>query len=446
MFNKNFFISILLLLSFLTACNDNYSKEEQTLKAIADDAGLAGSTITVMASSEWIKNSEMDLGSKFESVTGVEVIYDLYPDDVYLRTLFSRLENNQAPDIFLTQSGLAIQNTYQLDQYALDLSNESWMEYYDPFTAKETSIDGKNYGMTYYDTTTDYYLIYNRKILEKAEIKELPTTFDEFDRMCSKILSAGVIPIYEPMADGWHQAMLFAEISPVFSHLDPDIYNQLNHNETTFAENSNMQLALDQIQSMAMKGYFGSNFSTDTYETAPGYLASGEYAMCMLKPGTIHSIINSDLNNGFQPEDFGIMLLPVCDNQILNIHPTGPSHFINKNSGNLTAARLYLDYIATQENIQYMIDHSNDIENLPFDAGQTAKYDEITSTFLNQYDDEHSGTVLQDEVSYFNEQWGAFSNDILKLCQGEMTSAEVLSAIDARRAELAQYAGDLSWK
>ena len=139
------------------------------------------------------------------------------------------------------------------------------------------------------------------------------------------------------------------------------------------------------------------------------------------------------------------MLLPVCDNQILNVHPTGPSKYINSASQNIDAAKLYLQYIATKDSIQYVIDNSHSVNDLPFDLGQAASHDEVTMEFLDRFGNEESGLVLQDEVTYFNEQWGEISGDILKMCEGTMSPEDVLNQIDARRASLAQAANDPAW-
>ncbi len=435
-------LNILLCSTLLTGCIADFSENDLAFKSLSQESGLSGSSITLMASADWITDAEMDLGTDFEAATGIQVIYDIYPDAVYLNTLFEKLDSDTPPDIFMTQSGLAIKNTYQLDQYCVDLSDEPWMEAYDDFSAAETSISGRNYGMSYFDNTIDYYMVYNKKILEKAGVTEVPATYNDFVDMCQKISAIGVIPIYEPMADGWHQTMLFAEIGQVFEKLEPGTIEKLNNNEIKFAEIAPMKLALDQIQQLAQNGYMGRNFSTDVYENAVGYLANGEYAMCMLKPGSIESIISSEMNKGYKKEDFGIMLLPICDNQTLNVHPTTPSKFINNASENVAAAKLYLQYIATKESVQYVIDHADNVDNLPFELGQTPNYDNVTTNFLDQFSDENSGLVLQDVVTYFNEQWGEISTDILKMCEGKLSSEDVLNQIDTRRAELAKAADD----
>ncbi|MCM1259290.1 MAG: ABC transporter substrate-binding protein [Roseburia sp.] len=440
------FLCIPLCITLFTGCGSDFSENDLAFKDLAHKSKLTGSTITLMASSDWVTDAERQLGSNFEAATGIQIVYDLYQDDVYLDTLFSKLDSDDPPDIFMTQSGLAIKNTYQLDKYSVDLSDEPWMAVYDNFSTAETSIDGRNYGMSYFDNTTDYYMIYNKKLFRNAGVTEVPITYDAFVTMCQNLADTGVIPIYEPMADGWHQTMLFAETGQFLDKSQPGTIEKLNDNTITFAELEPMKLALEQIQNLALKGYMGKNFTTDTYDNAVEYLANGEYVMCMLRPGMIDSIISSEMNKGFDKEDFGLMLLPICDNQTLNVHPTGPSKYISSASLNIDAAKLYLQYIATKDSIQYVIDNAHSVNNLPFDLGQTPSYDEVTIKFLNRFGDEESGLVLQDEVTYFNEQWGEISSDILKMCEGTMSPEDVLNQIDERRASLAQVANDPAWE
>lgn len=417
--------------------------------AAADGGSASGSsagTITIMASQDWIEDSEQELGAKFEEETGIHVDYQILPADQYQDVLLTRLNSGEGPDIFMAQSGFAIETTYKVQENAVDLSNESWASSYSVFSADQTSVDGVNYGMTYYDTTTDYYMIYNKKIMEEAGVTEVPTTFADFEAACQKVMDYGVTPIYEPVADGWHQTMLWTENGQVFDKLEPGIIDKLNNNETTFAENENMLTALTQINDLAQKGYFGDNYLSDEFANAEGYLASGEYWMSMLKPGAIKSIVASENNTaGYTEEDFGIMLLPICDNQYLNVHPTGPSKFIYSGSANIDAAKQYLEYITTKDSIQYVIDNASDVENLPFEVGQTTEYLATTEEFLGSYDDAHSGMVLQDVVKYYNEQWMDISANMASMFIGDMTPEEVLQAIDDGRAQLAEAAGDENW-
>ena len=409
-------------------------------------AAAADTTITLMASQDWVKDAEMELGKKFEEETGIHVDYQIVPADQYQDLLLTRLNSGEGPDIFGTQSGFAIDTTYHVQDNAVDLSDEEWADAYNVFSKEQTSVDGVNYGLTYFDTTTDYYIIYNKKLFEAAGITEVPTTFDDFEAACDALLESGVTPMYEPVADGWHQTMLWTGNAQVLDKLDPGIIDKLNNNEATFAENENMKTMLDQLNDLAQKGYFGDNYMSDEFASAEGYMASGEFAMCELKPGAIAGIVASDMNTeGYTEDDFGMFLLPLLDNTYLNVHPCGPSRFIYSGSENIDAAKQYLAYIVSPESVQYVIDNEPTIENLPIEVGQTPAYSETTREFLDSFDDEHSGMVLQDVVTYFNEQWMDISANIAAMFIGDMTSEEVLQAIDEGRAQLAAAAGDEAW-
>ncbi len=412
----------------------------------SSESSASGTTITVMASQDWVEDSEQELGKKFEEETGIHVDYEIVPADQYQDLLLTRLNSGEGPDIWGAQSGFALATTYNVTENAVDLSGESWASAYSEFSAEQTGVDGVNYGLTYYDTTTDYYMVYNKKLFEAAGITDVPKTFDELTADCDKLLESGVTPIYEPVADGWHQTMLWTASAQVLDKLDPGIIDKLNKNEAKFADNENMKTMLDQLNTLAQKGYFGDNYMSDEFANAESYMASGEFAICMLKPGAISSIVANDQNTaGYTEDDFGLFLLPILDNQYLNIHPTGPSRFIYSGSKNIDAAKKYLEYIVQKDNIQYLIDNASDVENLPLDMGQTPEYSKTTLDFLGSYDDAHSGMVLQDVVKYFNEQWMDISANLAAMFTGDMTSEEVLQAIDDERAQLAGAAGDSNW-
>ena len=410
------------------------------------ESSASGTTITVMASQDWVEDSEQELGKKFEEETGIHVDYEIVPADQYQDLLLTRLNSGEGPDIWGAQSGFALATTYNVTENAVDLSGESWASAYSEFSAEQTGVDGVNYGLTYYDTTTDYYMVYNKKLFEAAGITDVPKTFDELTADCDKLLASGVTPIYEPVADGWHQTMLWTASAQVLDKLDPGIIDKLNKNEAKFADNENMKTMLDQLNTLAQKGYFGDNYMSDEFANAESYMASGEFAICMLKPGAISSIVANDQNTaGYTEDDFGLFLLPILDNQYLNIHPTGPSRFIYSGSKNIDAAKKYLEYIVQKDNIQYLIDNASDVENIPVDMGQTPEYSKTTLDFLGSYDEAHSGMVLQDVVKYFNEQWMDISANLAAMFTGDMTSEEVLQAIDDERAQLAGAAGDSNW-
>lgn len=72
--------------------------------------------------------------------------------------------------------------------------------------------------------------------------------------------------------------MWFCEIGGKYEDIYPDIVNQLNENQTTFAEIPEFKLVLEQVKGLADKGYFGDNYLSDEYTDLPSALGSGEFA------------------------------------------------------------------------------------------------------------------------------------------------------------------------
>ena len=411
----------------------------QAQSVLADE----GTTITVMASQDWVYDAEMELGKQFEEETGIKVDYQIVPADQYYNMLMTKLNSGEGPDIFGGQSGsFDIVSQYNVEKNAVDLSDQAWVDTYDEFAKEQTSVDGKVYGMTYYDVSTDYYVVYNKKIFEENGL-EVPTTYAEFEEVCQTLLDNDIVPIYEPCADGWHQTMWFTEIGGKYEELVPGIVDDLNNNKIKFADVPELKEALDQLNDMAQKGYFGDNYLSDEYTDLLMNLGSGEYAMALEKPGQISAIAEAS-DGKYTEDDFGMFVIPLMDNDVYPQHPCGPSRFVYSGSEHQEEAKQYLEYIASADSVQYMIDNCDKIENLPFDVGQTPSYSEETQTFLDAAEKE--GTVFQDSIKYLNPQWTELTQDIVSMFIGDMTSEDVLNAIDERRATQAEAVGDENWQ
>ncbi len=411
--------------------------------AISTTAMAADTTITLLASQDWVYDAEMELGEKFEEETGIHVDYQIIPGDQYYNVLMTKLNSGEGPDIFGGQSGrFDIVTQYNIEENGLPLTDQPWVEYYDEYAAAETSVGDEVYGMIYFDTTTDFYMVYNKKLFEEVGIEAVPTTFDEYMADCQLLLDAGIVPFYECTADGWHHVMWFCEIGGRFAELDPDIVDNLNNNKVTFAETEMFKTCLEQIKQMADAGYFGDNYQSDEYAGMAMALGSGEYAMTMAKPGTIQEI--ADASDGeYTADDFGLFYIPTLDCQVLNVHPVGPTRFIYSGAEHPEEAKQYLAYISTPESLQYMIDNEPKVENYPFSAGQTPAYSQETRDFVDG--SEKRGTVFQDAIKYLNPQWFDFGQDIIAYLNGDMEVEQVLENIDARRADQALAVGDENW-
>jgi raffinose/stachyose/melibiose transport system substrate-binding protein len=440
-------LTALMLLSF-AACAQPATTTEATTTEAATQAPAAATeapvkqdiTLTFMASQDWVQDAELALAEKFTAQTGIKVDYQIVPSDQYPNLLQTKLNSGECTDIFCSQAGrFDIVTTLNVAKNAVDLSAEAWTSTMEATAATEVTVDGKVYGQPMQDTSAVWAIAYNKKIFSDLGLS-IPKTWAEFTAVCDAILATGVTPIYEPVSDGWHQVLWFAELGAAYDKAEPGLVDALNNNTKKMADSAIMKTAIDQIKEMADKGYWGANYMADVYADQPAKMATGEYAMTLANQGLPQQV--ADLNAGLTADDIGFFVMPIADNQMLNVNPVGPTRFIYSGSKNIDAAKQYLAFLAQPENLQYMIDNVAKFQNLPF-SGLTPKYSGTVKEFYDMYSEK--GTVLQTSVKYVNPQWMEIGKEIVSVIQGTEDSMKMLEHMDSNRADQATAAKDTAW-
>ena len=398
-------------------------------------------TLSIMASQDWIQDAEMELAEKFTAETGIKIDYQIVPSDQYTNLLTTKLNTGECTDIFAAQSGrFDIKTQFNVEQNAVDLSGESWAGNVDPLAAEELMVDGKLYGQPIQDVSAVWAVAYNKVLFEKLGIA-VPTDFASFEAACQKIKDSGVTPIYEAVSDGWHHVLWFPETCVAVETKEPGTADKLNNNEMTFAENATMKTILEQLQDMIDKGYWGENYMSNQYANAAANIASGEYAMTIANQGFGDEVeaIGGDLKK----DDIGYFVMPLADNQTLNVNPAGPARFVYSGSEHAKEAQQYLAYLASDESLAYLTDNVAKFNKLPYSNAPTA-YSGPVKEFYDTYSSKQA-TVYQTAVKYVNPQWMDIGNYLSAMFLGDITADEVLTRIDKGRAEQAQAAGDPAW-
>lgn len=410
--------------------------------AMAAPAAAQDKTITVMASQDWIKQAEMDLAEQFEAETGIAVDYQIIPADQYFNVLKTKLNAGEATDIFGGQTGQSdLKLQYDVETNAVPLTDEEWASRMDPAAIEMSSLDGVLYGAEIWDIIASNYFVtvYNMEIFDELGVS-VPANWDEFLAACTDISAAGITPVFEPVADGWHQVLWFPMAGGAFEAAEPGLADALNANEATFADNANMTTGMTQINDAYQAGCFGENALSDMYSDTTGALASGEYAMTVA-PLSMPAAVAADYPD-VDPSIFGFFPIPTFGNQLQPVHPAGPAKFVYSGSENIDEAKQFLAYLMEPENLQYMLDNEPQFVSLPFD-GVEAAWDENQQVFFDTY--EAGGIVYQDIVNYLNPQWMDIGKDMTDMFVGGMSPEDVMASIDQRRAELATAAGDPAW-
>lgn len=399
-----------------------------------------GTTITYMASQDWVQDAEMQLAEKFTEQTGIKVDFQIIPSDQYTNLLMSKLNSGECADLFGSQAGqFDIVTQLNVEKNAVDLSGEAWADTVDPLAAAETSVDGKLYGQPAQDVSAVWAVAYNKQVFEKLNLA-VPTNYEEFKAVCEAIKADGMTPIYEAVSDGWHHQLWFCEMGVAIEHAEPGTAQKLNNNEMGFADSATAKQLVDQIKEMVDLGYWGDNYMANAYADAARAIAEGECAMTVANQG-FPTEINAAYPD-FPAEDIGFFVMPLCDNQVLNMNPVGPTRFIYAGSANVDAAKQYLAFLAEPENIQYQIENVPKFNTLPFTTAKDAYSDEI-SGFYAAYP-EH-GTVYQTSVKYVNPQWMEIGSELVAVILGDQSAEQMLQNIDRNRADQAAAAKDPAW-
>jgi raffinose/stachyose/melibiose transport system substrate-binding protein len=135
-------------------------------------------------------------------------------------------------------------------------------------------------------------------------------------------------------------------------------------------------------------------------------------------------------------------VIPLGDNQVLNVNPAGPTKFIWIGSKYVDEAKQFLNFLAQPESLQYRIDNDPNSPTLPF-PGIKSKLLPSQQTFLDAHT--KRGVVYQTAVTYVNPQWMDMGKDIVSMFTGAITPEDVLKSIDQRRTDMATAAKDPAW-
>lgn len=399
-------------------------------------------TLSVMASQDWVKDPELELAKKFEEKTGIKVDYQIIPADQYPNLLSTKLNSGEAADIFMNQSGkFDIVSQMQIDTNGVDLSDQEWVSRFEPAVKDQVTLDGKVYGITIWDQSDSYAYIYNKKIFADLGLQP-PTSYAAFKDACAKILAAGITPIYEPMADGWHHQLNFFDVSAAYDTASPTMVADLNANKITFAQAGIFKQMIEQLKEIYDAGYWGEYAESNEYSNLANEMAAGSYAMTTNMMGRIADIVGA--GSTYTEDDFGIFPAPYLDNQVIAETPSGPSKFVFSGSKNIDAAKQYLEFLAQPENLQYMIDNEPSFNALPF-SGLKTSYPAAMDAAITAFKTGKS-SVYQNVVSYVNPQWMDFGADLSAYLLGDLTSDQVIANLDQRRADQAKAAKDPNWQ
>ena len=211
-----------------------------------------------------------------------------------------KFQTGDIPDLFLHQGGYSL-DAYDPEKNFYDFSNTDWVSDVVDSVLPSTMRNGKVYGLPYWEASWSG-LLYNKTLFKNLGL-EVPTTQEEFDVVCDALLAKGVTPIFLAAKESWPILYQYG-MDPIFK--DGDLLNNLNTNQTTYAQIPQMRSMLEWFQTAAQKGYFGKTYATDTWDYINEVLGEGEAAMVFCWDTWLYSDYDND-SYTYKIEDFGLM-------------------------------------------------------------------------------------------------------------------------------------------
>lgn len=414
----------------------------------ATTADFAGEELSIMVSQGWMDAYYDGIIADFEAEYGVTVDLQTIPADQYDDLLQSKLTSGTATDIFWIQSNpFAIESVLvDPDQYCMDFTGADWTDVIPAERLASCSVGDKLYGLMLWTNSPEYIMMYNKTLFTELGITATPKTYTELLAACETIAAKDVTPWFIPGADGWQHQLAFFQIGGVYEQAQKGLYDALNTNKATFADNAKMLEVLGQMKELNDKGYFGEDWiGTDSTNMA-NMFADRTIAMAMANPGYINQVVTETGTT----DEFGLFLIPLGDNQTYPTNPAGPIMMGNKNSEHPELVKVFFNFVTTDKSLQTLLDAHTNWTNLAVNEDVVTieqHWLDVEKDLIANVDDSLRLTpVLQTGTKYTNDYWMDFGSDMIAFFTGQIEANDVLMNMDANRAESAELQADASWQ
>ena len=409
-----------------------------------ETADFSGEELSILVSAGWMDNRYDATIERFEDTYGVTVDLQTIPADQYSDLLQSKLATDSCADIFWIQSNpFAIESTIvDPEKYCIDFTGASWEDLMPEARKTSCVYNDKLYGLQIWHNSPEYVMVYNKTLFEENGW-EIPSTYAELKDLCAKIAEQGITPWFMPGADGWQHQLAFFQIGGVYEEATPGLYDALNTNQATFADNEKMLEVLNEFKELSDAGYFGEDWIGTDSTNLTNEFGDRNIAMAMANSSYIQQIKD---DTGTEDE-FGMFLIPLGDNTWYPTNTSGPTMFGYKGTEHEDLVKEFFNFVTTTESLQEILDNSPAYTNVDMndDAIEQHWLPEEEEFLATVDDSKKSVSVLQTGTKYTNDYWMQFGQDMVAFCQGEMEANDVLANMDTNRAEAAKTVGDANW-
>ncbi|ANS76770.1 ABC transporter substrate-binding protein [Paenibacillus yonginensis] len=375
MYNKMKKLGAGVLAGFMTltlaACGSNSGSSN----AAAGSGDKVKIELAISKSSQDSAFVQQDLLDAFEKETGIKVNLQLLPAEQTATVLQTKLAVDETPDI--VQYNLASATTdLNLERNFEILDNEPWVSRI--LNKDVLSAYGHVYSFQLSQDTGMQGVVYNKDIFKELGLS-IPNSFEEFLAVCEKIKAAGITPVFMPYKDNWA-----ANIWPAAAFADyadknePTLFDDINANKKKWSDVPEFQNILQQQYEIYQKGYTNADILSDSYDMAVGKFLGKEVAMMFMGDWLIQDVIAKDPNM-----HMGLFPIPYAANAKLGASPLGGQLFIPKKAKHMAEAKKFLDYLASKDVAQKIVDDQRFVSN--FNDVQTPELPEYKQEIVDNY-------------------------------------------------------------
>ena len=384
-------------------------------------------TLTVSAQQNWIKDIDRELAARFTELYGIEIDFQVNPDDQYTNIIKTKLATNEGPDIFYFTAGIALEN-FQPEKNLVDLSEEPWVEKMKSWAITSCTINGKLYGLNTWSVDGNG-ILYNKQIFDEYGL-EPPTNFEELKEICAVLLENGIRPIYENAKDLWHLPQWIAHLGAELDAEIPGFVEKANNNEAFFADSQVLTQALMDYKELYDLGYLGDTALSD--EWIPGYEAMGTGKAAMINTYTTYPSEVLEQFPDSQADTWGMFPVMIGGCTSFSQGAGGIARGINANSEHIEEAKLYLQFLTEDQNIIDYYTVRTDLSETSVEGIEVREMSNAYNTF-KEYSVNGVGVGLPSCVKYFSNE--VVAKAMQNMLVGTMEPNEVLQELDADRAK-----------
>lgn len=428
-------LSLALLTGLLAACGGNAASGSPSASAPDAPATESASAPASEENAEPVTISFMHF--KSDATDGIAKIVEQFETenphitvevqpvkyDDYSTLLKTKLASGDIVDVFTLNAG-AITKLYKDGGYLEDLTDQPFMQSFEPSVLAEQATDGRNYIMPL--NAGPIAVFYNKKIFADLGI-EIPRTYDALMAAAQKIQDAGKTPFALGWKDGWTLGMWLSRDFPSLSALvenQTGFFDKLEVGQAKFADNPAVKTSIS--HALDLFKYGNKDQLGVDYNGAVDLFAREEAAMMYMGTWPLPDIEKKN------PELFatgmGYFPYPFSNDPALNKLEFNPdaSVAVNSKSEHKDAAFKFLSYLASVPAANTWVEN---VKTLTYVKGASTDIAPAVTELKPYFDNGelyNSGIYITSTIDW-NTQ---FTQYIQKLFFNKATPEEIIKDLD----------------